>query len=603
MSDSNLLSNRYNQLIDSIIDLTLQGKIRSKEQVYRMLVQDIVKGTGEVFERLLFDRMEVTKAQLETKVKATRVLRGLQTIQGEWERWQQENQVDQAITTVAEQIKQADPNHYLIPFLGAIDNNNPQGLSKDQLFKLAQSLKANSQSLVETELGDGILDGLKSFSTLEPDLISWIYEQNQGALGFGAEKSGPWIFWAKNVSSPLIKQLFNSLAQNESVINFVQVSYQGELRAWVELILVLKYLQQGLVIWFDQQPYNAKFGQKNSYSTFLSFANIWSQLSQGFQGLKNELRESCFLMMLQIFRQFTRREDFPFYSGIFASFSGNYLQETLQYFDAPLLQVERTQEKARILTLLGYSQRTLGNYKQAQNFHEEALDIAREASDFPCEIANLNHLSRIFVQQKNHDDAINYSQRALILSRQVGNRLGEANALVNLGYGEIFRAKQIDVMEAEIYEQAISYLQQGLKISERLDEHQSQALAYNSLGIAYLVLSQPATAITTLEKGTQMALISGDIYLQGINFAYLAEAYHNLGNLSQAIGNACLGMYLLARINSGEWRQSAGLLTIIKGQISQNNFDNILEQNRSQIVKIIGVDGYNYLGQLLDKYQ
>ena len=45
MSESNSLANRYQQLIDSIVEITLQGKIRSKEQVYRMLVKEIESRT------------------------------------------------------------------------------------------------------------------------------------------------------------------------------------------------------------------------------------------------------------------------------------------------------------------------------------------------------------------------------------------------------------------------------------------------------------------------------------------------------------------------------------------------------------------------------
>ncbi len=602
MSKTNPLSEQYFQLIDSIVDTTLKGKIRSKEQVYKMLVQGIAKGTGEIFERALSQRLETTKAQLETKVKATRIFRALQTIQGEWERWQKENQIDQAIATAVEQISQSDADHYLLIFIQLIDPNNPLGLTREQLPKLAQSLKGSNLSPELTELGQGIVDGLTIFSILEPDLISWIYEQNQSALGFGAEKNSPWSWWAKKINSPLPKQLFETLNQQGSMIELAQVAYQVELRAWVELIILLQYLQKGLVNWFDQQPYDAQFGKKLSYSTFLTFAVIWGQLSQGFDDSKKQLRESCFLMMLQILRKFARRDDFPLYGGIFASFSGDYLQNTLNYFNDPLKQVERSQEKARILTLLGYSQRTLGEYERSKLFHNEALSIAREASDSPSEIANLNHLSRLEVYQKNYNEAINYSQRAVILSRQIGNRLGEANALVNLGYSEVFKARQLETMEPTVYEQAISYLEQGLKLSQKLEDFQSQALAYNSLGIAYVVLSKPSAAITTLEKGTNVALRSGDIYLQGLNFAYLGEAYYSLGNQANAVFYACLGMSLLARIESGEWRQPAGLLTIIKGSMKDNEFESILENYRSQIIKVIGVNGYDNLPELLKKY-
>ncbi|MER3590071.1 MAG: hypothetical protein C4322_21685, partial [Mastigocladus sp. ERB_26_1] len=58
-----------------------------------------------------------------------------------------------------------------------------------------------------------------------------------------------------------------------------------------------------------------------------------------------------------------------------------------------------------------------------------------------CEIANLNHKSHICVAQKDYSQAINYSQRALILARQTGDRTGEAHALATLGYSEVFAAQ------------------------------------------------------------------------------------------------------------------------------------------------------------------
>ena len=308
-------------------------------------------------------------------------------------------------------------------------------------------------------------------------------------------------------------------------------------------------------------------------------------------------------MMLQSLRQLTKRKDFPLYGGIFASFSGENLRETLTYFDDPLKEVERTQEKARILTLLAYSQLTIGNYEQAKKFHLEALEIAQEASDKPCEIANFNHLSRICIAEKDYDQAINYSQRALMFSRQTGDKLGEANGLINVGYSEVFRAKEVEKMTPEIYESAINYLEQGATLAERLEDYQSQALAYNSLGIAYVILSQPSAAITALEKGIKMALNSGNTYLQGVNFSYLAEAYYSLEDISKTIYYGCLGMYLLHQIESSEYRQAAGLLTIIKGKINEQQFKKLLEDNRTQIIKLIGVDGYDELPKLLEEYQ
>jgi tetratricopeptide (TPR) repeat protein len=193
--------------------------------------------------------------------------------------------------------------------------------------------------------------------------------------------------------------------------------------------------------------YDSKVGAKLSISTFIVFAVIWSQLAIALnQALMSSRREilvnGCFQVSLQILRTFAQQDYFPLYGGVFASFSGNHLRDALNYLDEPLRRVEGTQEKARILSLLGYSLQVQGLYDRANSFHQQALEIARQAGDRICEIATLNHLSRLCVAQKIYNDAINYSQRALILSRQTGDRLGEANALANLGYSEVFQAKE-----------------------------------------------------------------------------------------------------------------------------------------------------------------
>lgn len=607
MSES--LSDRYFALIDEIVELTLQGKISSVERVYRILVEKVETGTGEILERCLNQRIEAAEAQLETKLKAARVLRALQTIEKQWERWQEENEVDAEISETAQIILAGEPEDYFLRTVDAIDPNQENPLSIDQLVKLAEELKTAAKSQPDAQLAqdwqqlaDGMSEGLKTFTALEEDLVSWMYGSSSNFSGFGSQKPNPWRIWAQKVSSALPKQLFQTLAQQQSTLAFARVANNLELRGWIELAILLQYLQRGLVTWFDRQPYNSKFGKELSYSTLLTFASIWCELWQALENSKPALADGCFLMMLQILRTFAQREDFPLYSGVFASFSGEYLQDTLDYFDEPLKQVEGTEEKARILTLLGYSQRTAGAYDKAIIFHEEALEIAIDANDYNCEIANLNHLSRTNVNLKNYSEAINYSQRALIAARQVGDKLGEANASVNLGYAQVFAARELDSMAAESYSEAIRYLEQGVELAKKQGDSQSQSFGYSSLGIAYVILEQPTAAIASLTKGAELAQYSRDVYLQGLSFSYLAEAYYSIEDRAAAITYGSLGMYLLNQINSLEWRQVAGLLSIIQGQIGAE-FNNILGQQRSQIIGLIGVDGYDYLPKLLEDYR
>ncbi|VEP12817.1 conserved hypothetical protein [Hyella patelloides LEGE 07179] len=604
---SQSLSERYFTLIDQIVDKTLQGKIASTERVYIMLQRGIEKGTGEIWERCLSQRIEATKQELDKKLKAKRVLRALETIESQYNRWQKANQQQSAIDSATKQILDTATDNPLVTLIKIIDLNQKQPLNRDKLAQLAKKIQANTNNISDEkskqncqQVATGITNGLNSFTKLEDDLISWMYESGR-SIGFAQEKPNPWRVWVKKIDAPLPKQLFQTLAEQKAIAELNKVTNNIELTGWIELAILLQYIQQGLVSWFDQQPYNAQFGKKLSYSTFLTFAAIWLELSQTFT-TNNKFKEGCFQIVLQILRLFARRDDFPLYGGVFISFSGEYLQNTLEYLSEPLKQVEGTQEKARILTLLGYSQRILGQYAPAIKFHQEALEIARKAEDKACEIANLNHLSRSCVLQKNYEDAISYSQRALILARQGGYKLGETNALVNLGYSKVFSARQLGTMATDTYNEAINYLQQGVQLAEKTEDIQSQSLGCNSLGIAYVILAQPTSAIAYLEKGAKLAQIAQDIYLQGLSYTYLAEAYYSIEDRGKTIYYGTLAMYLLNQINSLEWRKSAGLMTIIRGQLGDTAFNSNLAQYRSNIIALIGVDGYDYFPKLIEEY-
>ncbi|MEA5598309.1 tetratricopeptide repeat protein [Rivularia sp. UHCC 0363] len=606
------LRDKYLALIDEIVQATLKGKISSQGQVYQMLLKGVTVGTGEVFELVLSENLNFTQQQVDAqtdefkKAKATRSLRALKTIQTQWQQVEQQNKATESILSAAREITTAPDNERLTIFLRVTDPNSKHPLNQKQLQQLAKSLQRN----VETfnlksleEFSQGIDRGIASWEKVQQHLISWMYEQNRSSIGFGGVpgESGPWATWAKQVNGEFAAELFRILAKQESPVEFARSQRVFSLSDWVELTLVLQYLQRGLVNWFDQQAYNVKAGSNLSISTFLTFAVIWSQLGNGF-GADTSYGSAAWQIVLQILRTFSQRPYFPLYGGIVASFSGDYLKDALSYLDEPLRRVEGTQEKARILTILGYSQRALGRYETSVNFHQEALEIARNFGDSACEIANLNHLSRTYVDQKNYSEAINNSQRALILSRQTGDKISEANALANLGYSEVMQATLLEA-EPETYEMAINYLQQGLSLSEKLGDLQSKALCLSSLGIAYLVTEKPGDAIKHLEEGFKTAQTSGDLYLQGLNLTNLAEANYSLASFERAVYTASLGMYILNQIASQEWHKPAKLLSTLQNQLGDEGFKQLLANNRPKMITFIGVDGYDYIPQLIEEYR
>jgi tetratricopeptide (TPR) repeat protein len=614
---------RYQQTIADIVNRILTGKqIISKEYIYQILVEQIELGTSEIFEGCLSEQMQRVTAAIASETnevkqaKGGHELKAMQWIQTALAGWQDERQAIAVVTQTIDRIVAVNPDRRLNILLQALDPNQERRLSNAQIQLIIKSLRSTANIHLEPsdfeqmeQLAAGLDRGLKALPALEPHLVSWIYEGGQ-QIGFsGVTENGPWTRWAQHIDSQLIQSLFQSIGRQQSISDLVAHQSTGDEGEWTELAIVLQSIQIALVAWFDAQMYDRVWGERMSFSTLITFAAIWCELANGVgraasinSSHREAIAKACFQVTLQILRTAAQRPNFPLYGGIFASFSGETLRDTLSYFDLPLKQVAGTQEKGRLLTILGYSQQALGQIDRAISLHQEALEIANQAGDRPCEIANLNHLSRISIGQKDYQQAISYSQRALILARQTGDKLGEANALTNVGYSEVLAAHAIDLMDEDIYEQNISYLDRGLKLAQTLDDKQSLALCYHSLGLAYLTIQQPEKSIEYLQQGTKAAQAVGDLYLQGLNLTYLAEAHHSLKKNKTAVFYSCLAMYQLHQIGAKEWKQAASLAIILQGQFGAEEFQAILTQYRPNLIPAIGVDGFDYLPQLIGKY-
>lgn len=278
MSESLPLRDRYLALIDEIVNNTLKGKISSVDQIYQMLLNGISVGTGEVFELALSDRtrdiqLQVDNEKDETKKgKANRSLRAIKTVQSQWQRWEEQNQATEVITSAVREIISASPEENLTEFLRYLDPNQKHALNLSQLQQIAKSLDQFSTVNRDIkEICEGIGRGISSWQRIQEKLLSWMYEQ-KNLLGFGGipGESGPWASWAKLVKSEVPQSLFQTLAMEDSAIEFARKQQGMSLSDWVELAIILQFLQRGLVSWFDQQVYDIQAGPKLSIATFLT---------------------------------------------------------------------------------------------------------------------------------------------------------------------------------------------------------------------------------------------------------------------------------------------------------------------------------------------
>ncbi|NJN60196.1 MAG: hypothetical protein HC795_00460 [Coleofasciculaceae cyanobacterium RL_1_1] len=280
------LRDRYLATIDALVEMTLAGRVRSKEQIYRRLERDLEAGTGEIFEACLSDRL--TQFEAESGTKAARKVRATTTIASEFDRWQQDNRDSGDIQRTITALRQAEPGDRLVTIMQAIDPNREHAWNVPQIQQFAQKLTDelstsadNPQQLIQ--LGAGLIDGLKSYRELESVIISWIYDRATQNIGFeeAQPRVSPWATWAKQSSNPMITELFHTIDQGRPVLDYIAQCRDLDERTWLELAIVLQGLQRGLVAWFDKQPYSLDMGKQVASSAFLIFGACGDKSPKG----------------------------------------------------------------------------------------------------------------------------------------------------------------------------------------------------------------------------------------------------------------------------------------------------------------------------------
>ena len=123
---------------------------------------------------------------------------------------------------------------------------------------------------------------------------------------------------------------------------------------------------------------------------------------------------------------------------------------------------------------------------------EQALSIRREIGDRIGEAQAANNLADAYRALGRRQEALELLHRALHLDREVGYRLGEGVVLVNLG----------DVLLGlDRADEAIDYLQQARRTFAEIDHADGTGYALYWLGQCYASLGRDAEALDCLRAG------------------------------------------------------------------------------------------------------
>jgi tetratricopeptide (TPR) repeat protein len=171
---------------------------------------------------------------------------------------------------------------------------------------------------------------------------------------------------------------------------------------------------------------------------------------------------------------------------------------------------------------------TGGHLSDAVALHAHAARVARVArhSGGPgAEATALMNLGTVYGRLGRFGQAADHLQQALILCRQIGDRLGEARALGNLGtvYWSLSR-----------YRRAVDQFQQTLTLVREIDDHVMEVRTLDNLGLVHWRLGRYREAVGYLEQALALSRDIGDRYGEPRALAGLGLVHQRLGHHQQA---------------------------------------------------------------------
>jgi tetratricopeptide (TPR) repeat protein len=178
------------------------------------------------------------------------------------------------------------------------------------------------------------------------------------------------------------------------------------------------------------------------------------------------------------------------------------------------------------LTDLGNTSWQLGDYEQAVDFLDEAVALSRAAKFREGEGRALANLGLVHRRLGHFPEAIEYYEQARVVFREIGDRVGEAHAFTFLGVVHELTGR---------FEEAAAHHGQALILCRELGDRTGEAYALGNLGIVHQRMGQYGRAVDHLNQTLALCLQLGNRFGEGHALTDLGVVYGQLGRHAEAV--------------------------------------------------------------------
>ncbi len=552
----------------------------SPEAIERILREPLAQ-EPEDFDVYLrtFVEGQLTKEQMTLAPKKIPRQPTLDKILRTWEVLQQTLRRDTMVEQLATDLLAAPAGSELSLLLTAFDpaesrygdcNFTQPGriVSFSQCLRQALSLSREpTKSQALDSLLNGCTRGVQGCSEVDQAIRDWVFDAPQSnRISFSLLES-PWQNWGQRFSHTPLRQLFEAIAAGR-LDEFLGQHYRSlDSSLWVEWVLVLRFTEFTLLELFEQRLPAGIQATRLAINTHLTFISLWSQLSEYLRQQESALLLAAYKVSLQVLKSFARKPYFPLYGPMLVNLSGAAVGEVLTYLREPLRQSDGSPELAKVYNLLGYVFTYQGTLAEALTYFDRGIEIAQTYGDTATEMACTINRSWALTEQNRPREAVSSLERALVVVRTIGHRLGEAYALAGLGhaYTAIYR-----------YPEALEYFSRAMALARDRSETPCEVLCLLGIGSVYQATERYAEAADILAEAVNLSRRLQDLSTLAQALLIRAEAYNTLGNPGLAIREAVTALLIFDRLHSPRTRRVAGLLTILRGQLGAEHFEELL---------------------------
>src|SRR5215207_10251469 len=129
----------------------------------------------------------------------------------------------------------------------------------------------------------------------------------------------------------------------------------------------------------------------------------------------------------------------------------------------------------------------------------------------------------LYTQLRENQQALNYFQQALKVSREIGSPQDEQVALTNIGWL---------LNEASEFQQSLESFHQALNIAQEIGDRPAEATILNNIGYAYQGQGENAQAMVYYKKSIDiLETIQGDIQVEELKSSFASQQTTVYGNL------------------------------------------------------------------------